>query len=202
MITEIEDYFTKGCGRCERFNTADCSTRQWAVGLRELRAICLEAGLTEEVKWAHPCYVHSGRNIAIMGAFRDDFRLSFFEAALLKDPEGVLEPAGPNTPHPNVMRFTANEQVGEMAAIIRAYLQEGMGYAEAGIKPPKVERELDFPDELVEALDGDPELAEGFYSLTPGRQRSYIINLNSAKKSETRVARIVKFRDHILAGKG
>ena len=36
-------------------------------------------------------------------------------------------------------------------------------------------------------MDADPELAEAFYSLTPGRQKSYVINLNSAKKSETRI---------------
>lgn len=45
-------------------------------------------------------------------------------------------------------------------------------------------------------------LGQAFYALTPGRQRSYVINLNSAKKLETRIARIIKFRDKILAGKG
>ena len=83
MITRIEDYFARGCGRCARFDTADCDTRHWADGLAELRTLCLGAGLVETVKWGHPCYMHSGRNIAIIGAFRGDFRLSFFEAALL-----------------------------------------------------------------------------------------------------------------------
>ena len=32
MITEIEDFFTLGCGRCERFATTDCSTRIWSAG--------------------------------------------------------------------------------------------------------------------------------------------------------------------------
>lgn len=68
MITSIEDYFSKGCGRCERFATPDCSTRQWTGGLRSLRRICLEAGLVETVKWAHPCYMHGDRNIVILGA--------------------------------------------------------------------------------------------------------------------------------------
>ena len=45
MITVIDDYFAKGCGRCERFATPDCSTRQWQAGLLELRQICLDAGL-------------------------------------------------------------------------------------------------------------------------------------------------------------
>ena len=89
-----------------------------------------------------------------------------------------------------------------MEPIIISYLKEAMGYAEAGIKPPKEQYELELPDELIEALDSDPELAEAFHSLTPGRQKSYVINLNSAKKPETRISRIVKFRDKIIAGKG
>lgn len=202
MISDIEDYFAKGCGRCERFATADCSTRQWAGGLRDLRRICRDAGLTETVKWGHPCYMHAGRNIAIIGALRGDFRLSFFDAALMKDPDGVLERQGPNTRHPDMIRFTANAQVGAMERAIQAYLKEAMGYAEAGIRPPKEPSDIAMPDELVDAMDADPELAEAFHALTPGRQKSYVINLNGAKKAETRIARIAKFRDRIIAGKG
>lgn len=202
MITDIEDYFSKGCGRCARFDTDDCSTRKWADGLRDLRRICLRAGLAETVKWGHPCYMHADRNIALIGAFRGDFRLSFFNAALMKDPDNLLEKQGPNARHPGIMRFTGNAQVAGLEPVILAYLTEAMGYAEAGLKPPKEEQELELPDELVSALDADPELAEAFHGLTPGRQKSYTINLNSAKKPETRAARIVKFRERIIAGKG
>ena len=202
MITEIEDYFAKGCGRCERFDTPDCSTRSWEAGLRNLRSICLDVGLTEAVKWAHPCYVHAGRNIAILGAFRADFRISFFDAALLKDPHGVLEKQGPNTQHPDMIRFTDGAAVIAHEGVIRAYLEELMGCAEAGVRPPKTAVELELPVELLEALGADPELAEAFYALTPGRQRSYVINLSSAKKSTTRVSRIGKFRAKIIEGKG
>lgn len=202
MITDIEDFFVKGCGRCDRFDTPDCSTRRWIGGLTELRRICRDVGLTETLKWAHPCYTHAGRNIAIFGAFRGDYRLSFFKAALLKDPEGVLEKQGPNARNPDMIRFTENDQVVRMEPLIRVYLKEAMGYAEAGIIPPKVEEVLELPDELIEALDSDPELAEAFHGLTPGRQKSYVINLNSAKTSATRVSRIAKFRDKIIAGKG
>ncbi len=146
--------------------------------------------------------MHSGRNIAILGAFRNDFRLSFFNAALMKDAYSVLEKQGQNTQHPDMIRFTKNSQVMKMEPAIVSYLLEAMGYAEAGIKPPKEQGELDLPDELLEALESDPELAEAFHTLTPGRKKSYVINLNSAKKSETRISRIVKFRDKILAGKG
>lgn len=202
MITDIEEYFTTGCGRCARFATPECSTRRWRRGLADLRRTCRKAGLVETLKWAHPCYTHAGRNIAIIGALRDDFRLGFMNAALMKDPSGVLEKQGPNTRHPDVIRFNDEAQVAKLEPVILAYLKEAMGYAEAGSKPSKMTHELEVPDELAEAMDSDPELAEAFHKLTPGRQRSYVINLGSAKTAATRVSRITKFRSHILAGKG
>lgn len=202
MITDIEDYFTLGCGRCDRFRTADCSTRRWEGGLAALRDICLDLGLVETVKWGHPCYMHGDRNVAILGAFRSDFRLNFFDAALLQDSEGILEKRGANTQHPDMIRFSENSEVREREGTIRQYLTEMMGYAEAGTRPPRVVVELEWPDELVEALAADSELASAFHALTPGRQRSYLINLNSARKSATRVTRIGKFRDRIIQGKG
>ena len=202
MITDPDDFFTKGCGRCVRFATPDCTTRSWIDGLNSLRRICLEMGLRETVKWAHPCYMHAGRNVAIFGAFRTDFRLSFMNPGLLQDTHGVLEPQGPNSQTPSMIRFTAVGQVSKKERVIRAYLRQLMDHAEAGTKPQKLEREIDMPDELTEALDADPELAEAFQALTPGRQKSYMFNLNQAKQSATRVARIEKFRDRIIAGKG
>jgi uncharacterized protein YdeI (YjbR/CyaY-like superfamily) len=202
VISDIEVYFESGCGRCDRFATPDCSTRFWLDGLLDLRRICIDAGMSEHVKWGHPCYMHAGRNIVIMGAFRDDFRLTFFNAALMRDPHGVLVGQGPNSAHPDCFKFDDNGQVAASEPVIREYLAEAMEYADQGIRPAKVEQELELPDELVEALESDPELALAFSLLTPGRQRSYVFALNSAKTSATKVARIVKYRDKILAGKG
>ena len=218
MITDIEDFFSSGCGRCARVATADCSTRLWAGGLQDRRLICLSTGLSEPVKWGHPCYMHAGRNIAIIGAFRGDFRLSFFNAALMQDPEGVLERQGPNTRHPDAIRFADNAQPAAMKPVILSYLRQAMDYADAGVLPPKGGQvvghfycglfaakgasEVELPDELPEAVQSDPELAGAFHALTPGRQKSYAISLRAARKPETRVARIARFRDRIIAGKG
>ena len=202
MITDPETYFAKGCGRCDRFATPDCSTRTWLSGLVTLRRICRDAGLTETAKWGHPTYMHRGRKIAILGAFRGDFRLTFFNAALLADPEGVLERQGPNTRHPDCLRFTDSAAPHAMAPTIRAYLAEAMGYAEQGILPAKAPNQIDLPPELVETLDADPALAEAFAALTPGRQKSWALFLKDAKTQATRLARIEKGRANILAGKG
>ena len=202
MISDVADYFAKGCGRCKRFDTRNCSAKVWNRGLAKLRNICLSANLAEAVKWGHPCYMHLGRNIAIIGAFRDNFRLSFFDAALMQDPEGVLEKQGRNTQHPDMIRFTSNDGPNEMEDVILDYLNEAKAYAEAGERPPKDDSAIELPDELAEALDADPEMSKAFHSLTRGRQRSYVININGAKKSETRASRIEKFRGKIIDGKG
>lgn len=202
MITDPEDFFAQGCGRCDRFATPDCSTRLWLKGLLTLRRIALEAGLTETAKWGHPCYMNAGRNICIMGAFRGDFRLTFMNAALMQDPEGLLERQGPNTRHADCLRFTDNDAPARLEPTIRAYMSEAMGYADRGLLPPKETTEVDLPAELVEALDSDPDLAEAFAALTPGRRKSWALHLNDARTTATRLSRIEKGRAKIMAGKG
>jgi uncharacterized protein YdeI (YjbR/CyaY-like superfamily) len=56
-------------------------------------------------------------------------------------------------------------------------LAQLMAHAEAGMPPRKTKAEFTLPDELVAALDEDPELAEAFAALTPVRQRSYVLHL-------------------------
>lgn len=202
MIAHPDDFFARGCGRCDRFDTEACATRIWAEGLARLRSICRSAGLEEAVRWGQPCYRHAGRNIAIIGAYRDRFVLGFFNAALLTDPDGVLEKPGPNTQHANTIRFTDADGVSALAPTILAYLAEASAHAAAGRTPPRSRAAPDLPEELTEALDADPDLAEAFHALTPGRQRSYVIALGNAKTAETRRRRIAKFAEKIMAGKG
>ena len=53
-----------------------------------------------------------------------------------------------------------------------------------------------------EGCKAHPELAEAFAALTRGRQKSYVIAIGGAKKPETRMARIAKYRPKMLDGKG
>ena len=202
MITDPDIFFRDGCGRCARFGTEDCSARLWREALAGLRDLCLQAGLEETAKWGHPCYMHAGRNIAILGVFRGDVRLSFFNAALLQDSTSILTRQGPNTRHPDAVRLTGAGQLGGLAPAILELLEQAMAHARAGTLPPKDDTAPDLPDELTEALDADPALAEAFHALTPGRQKSHVFAIASAKTSTTRAARVVKLAPLIHAGKG
>lgn len=203
MITEVTTYFASGCGRCARFRTPDCSARLWAPALAALRALCRTAGLAETMKWGHPCYTHAGRNVAILGATRDGARLSFFEAGLLADPDGVLELQGPNTRHPDMVQVTDPARVAALAPAIRALLAQAMDHAAAGRREaPRDADDIDLPDALSAALDDDPVMAEAFHRLTPGRRRSHALHVGGAKTLAGQAARVARARALILAGKG
>ena len=202
MITEPDAFFASGCGRCARFATPDCSARLHGAGLAVVRALFLGAGFEEAVRWGQPCYRHAGRNVAILSATRDGIRIGLFEAGLLDDPQGLLEPSGPNAQGRDTIRTADAAEARTLAAALTALLEQARGHAEAGRRAPKASGDMVLPTEMTDALDADPALAEAFHALTPGRQRSYAILLASAKTAATRAARIARVRDRILAGKG
>ncbi|MEJ6398361.1 YdeI/OmpD-associated family protein [Yoonia sp. 208BN28-4] len=202
MTTDPQVFFDKGCGRCARFDTPDCASRIWAEGVAALRDICLGAGLHETAKWGFPVYMQGKRNIAMIGASQAHFSLSFFHAGLLDDPAGVLQKSGPHTQTADHLRFASLADLAAMASRIDDFLAQAKANAAANRKPAKTQAQFDLPQELVDALDADDELAAAFAALTRGRQRSYAIVIGQAKKAETRITRIAKYRDKIIAGKG
>ncbi len=85
---------------------------------------------------------------------------------------------------------------------MKAYVREAIEIEKSGLKVDLPKEDLDYPAELVEALDGDVGLREYFEALTPGRQRGWVLHFSQAKQSATRAARIEKARPRILDGKG
>jgi uncharacterized protein YdeI (YjbR/CyaY-like superfamily) len=66
----------------------------------------------------------------------------------------------------------------------------------------KAVADFDVPVEFQQRLDDDPELAEAFHALTPGRQKGYLLHFGGAKQSATRTARVDKHAPRILQGLG
>lgn len=176
--------------------------KAWRAELEALRAILLETPLVETFKWRQPCYTSGGTNIAILGAYKKDCVISFFRGALLEDTEGILEPPGPNSRFARVARFTSVAEIGKRKSVLKKYVLEAIGHAEAGRSVEMPKDEPDWPSELTEALDEDAELKTAFAALTPGRQRGWVIHFSGAKQSATRSSRIAKATPRILDGKG
>lgn len=175
---------------------------QWPEEMRALRKILLSCGVGEEYKWRQPCYTHNGGNLGMVYGFKDNCTLSFFKGVLLKDPEGILEPPGENSRSARVIRFHGLEEIEHKRDVLVAYIREAMANEEAGLKVEFPKDDLDYPEELVTALEADEALNAAFHALTPGRQRGWVLNFSQPKQSKTRISRIEKARARILQGKG
>lgn len=198
----IEQYLSSGCGRCHRWNTPACSVAIHQEILIELIDILRTTELKEEIKWNNPCYTFQGKNILIIGAFRDYCTLSFFKGALLHDPKGLLVKPGANTKAGRVIHFTDPQQVRLNKEYILHLVSQAIQLEKDGIK---VTFEQDTPpqvDEFTQKLQSSPELKEAFFQLTPGRQKAYLLYFSEPKTSEARQRRIEKCIPLILEGKG
>jgi uncharacterized protein YdeI (YjbR/CyaY-like superfamily) len=176
--------------------------KAWRPEMEALRALVLGCGLTEELKWGQPCYTLGGKNIAIIGPFKEYCALMFFKGALLKDPKGVLRQPGA-VQAARQIRFTGIKEVAGMKATVAAYVKEAVAVEKAGLKVPlKKTSDFKVPNEFQERLDHLPALKDAFEALTPGRQRAYLHYFSDAKQSATREARIEKWMPQILQGLG
>ncbi len=71
--------------------------------------------MAETLKWSHPCYSWDGKNIVVLGAFRNNFVISFFKGALLTDPAQVLELPGENSQTGRVIRLKSVDEVQQLS---------------------------------------------------------------------------------------
>jgi uncharacterized protein YdeI (YjbR/CyaY-like superfamily) len=175
----------------------------WREEMEKLREIILPFPLTEELKWAKPCYAFEGKNVLIIIPFKESCALMFCQGALLKDCQGVLGKPGENTQAGRWIKFTSVREIARMAPVLKACIREAIEAEKAGLKVKfRKNTRLKLPEELKKKFAGSPALKTAFAALTPGRQRGYVLYFSGAKQSTTREARIEKCAPQILQGRG
>lgn len=181
------------------FNKAE----KWQTEIQLLRKIVLDCGLTEELKWGVPCYTSGKTNIVLIHVFKDYCALLFFKGALLKDANGILIRQTEHVQAARQVRFTDAGQIAKMATLLKAYIHEAIEVEKAGLKVElKKTTEFEIPEEFQNKLEESPALKRAFESLTPGRQRGYLLYFSAPKQSKTRASRVEKYMPAILHGKG
>ncbi len=176
---------------------------KWQEEYSALRNIVLDCGFTEELKWGCPCYTIQKNNIVLIHGFKEYCALLFMQGALLKDMKGLLVQQTKNVHAARQLRFSNIQDILKNKATIKAYLKEAIKVDKAGLKVElKKTSEFDVPIEFKIVVKEMPELKKAFKALTPGRQRGYLLYFSSARQSKTREARIEKYVEHILNGKG
>lgn len=176
---------------------------KWQKEYEQLRRIILDCDLMEELKWGVPCYTFQNSNIVLIHGFKTYCALLFHKGVLLNDTEDLLIQQTENVQSARQMRFTQVEEILALESTIKTYIFEAIEVEKAGLKVEfKKTKSFNMPEEFQKALDENPELKTAFEALTPGRQRGYLLYFAQAKQAKTRVARIEKYRLHILSGKG
>lgn len=202
MNTSVENYFLEGCGRCPLGGTTDCKVHSWTAELKLLRRIVLESGLVEESKWGAPCYTFQGKNVLMVSALKSYCCISFFKGSLLSDQKNILVKPGANSQAARLFKFKNTDEIINIENEIRAYIYEAIEVEKAGLNVVFEKNPEPIPEELVSKFEEDPILKNAFESLTPGRQRGYILHFSAPKQSKTRVSRIEKCTPMILSGIG
>jgi uncharacterized protein YdeI (YjbR/CyaY-like superfamily) len=186
---KVDWYFTKA--------------EKWQKEIKKLRTIILDCQLTEELKWGVPCYTFQKSNVVLIHVFKEYCAILFIKGALLKDAKGVLIQQTENVQAARQIRFTNVREIVKMESILKAYIHEAIEVEKAGLKVNyKKAAEFVMPEELISKLEEVPGLQDAFDSLTPGRQRAYILYFSAPKQSKTRESRIEKCMPQILNGKG
>ncbi len=176
--------------------------KKWEKETEKLRQIALDCDLTEECKWGKPCFTFRKRNVAIVIPLKESCALSFFKGALLKDPRQILQRIG-KMQAGRWIKFTTLREIAALRSTLKNYLQEAIEVEESGKKVAlKKASEYPIPEELQGRLDGNVVLRSAFAALTPGRRKSYLFHISSAKQAITRAARAEKCEPMILSGRG
>ena len=177
--------------------------KKWRDEFEKLRMICLDCGLTEELKWGKPCYRYQTSNIVLIHGFKEYCALLFMKGALLRDPKGILIQQTENVQAARQIRFTNLREIVEMEPILKRYIKQAIEIEKVGLEVDyKKTSEFAVPEEFRNRLDELPALKKAFDALTPGRQRGYLLYFSAAKQSKTRDARVAKWVQQILDGKG
>lgn len=186
---KVEWYFAKG--------------KKWQEEFVALRTIALSCELDEELKWGHPCYTLNGNNIVLMHGFKEYCAFLFFKGALLKDPKKILVQQTANVQAARQIRFSSLADIIKLRTVLKAYIKDAIAVEKKGLKVElKKTKEFEMPEEFSSKLKTNATLKKAFYSLTPGRQRGYLLFFSGAKQAATRETRIKKCIPQILKGKG
>tara|TARA_R110002124_G_scaffold197442_2_gene364539 strand:- start:494 stop:1075 length:582 start_codon:yes stop_codon:yes gene_type:complete len=176
---------------------------KWQKEYQKLRTIILDCGLTEELKWGCPCYTFQSDNIVLIHGFKDYCALLFHKGVLLNDSNKILIQQTENVQSARQIRFTYIDEINQLEKTIRAYIFEAIEVEKAGLEVNmKKTADYEIVEELELAFKNDPDFKTAFNSLTPGRQRGYLLYFSQAKQSKTREERIKKLMPKIFEGKG
>ncbi len=177
--------------------------------LAHLRAVVHEAcpQVEETIKWSAPSFVHAGRILCGMAAFKHHVSFGFWKHALV-----MGDGASGDTPSDAVPRDGMGS-FGKMTSLddvppkrqLLAWIRKAMALNEQGVaarKRSSVPRPApETPPDLAAALARNRRAQATFDAFPPGKRREYVDWITEAKRAETRQKRLAQAVEWLAEGK-
>lgn len=175
-------------------------TDLWTEELEKLKNILNKTSLDTATKWGAEVYIHKGKNIVSIGAFKNYVALWFFNGVFIEDVFNVFS-SDTTAKAMRQWKFSSLEEIEEKK--ILEYVQQAIKNSEEGkeLKPEK-HQPVPVPELLAKTLEKDKNLKTAFEKLTSGKQKEYSLHINEAKQEATKFKRLEKITPMILQGIG
>ena len=177
--------------------------------LERLRALVHEAcpQVEETIKWNAPSFVHAGRILCGMAAFKHHVSFGFWKHALV-----MGDGAPGDTPRDPVPRdgmgcfgrMTSLDDVPPKRLLL-AWIRKAMALNEqgpvAGESRAKPRPAPEMPADFAAALARNHEARATFEAFPPSQRREYVDWITDAKREETRQKRLAQAVEWLAEGK-
>lgn len=170
--------------------------------LEHLRAVVHEAcpGVEETLKWSAPHFMHGGKILAGMAAFKQHVA---FAVPMRDASEGDAGKRDVAMGHHG--RITALPNLPDRRTLV-AQLRRAAKAIDGGATLPRSKRAapkpaLPAPEDFTRALAKDAAAKRHFAAFPPGKRREYVEWIVEAKQSATRERRVAQAVEWIAEGK-
>lgn len=167
--------------------------------LRHLRAVVHEAcpDCEETLKWSMPSFIHKGKILAGMAAFKAHATFHFWYDSMLADDEKDRSAMG---------QFGRLTSIDDLPArqLLLELTRKSMALIESGATPPRTltkKEAFTVPQDMRAAIDAVPAAKATFDGFPPSSQREYVEWITEAKRDETRAKRLAQAIGWIAEGK-
>ena len=143
----------------------------WQEEYALLRQIAISTGLTEDLKWMHPCYTLDNKNVFLLHAFKEYIAVFFHKGAIMKDPQGILIQQTENVQAGRQLRFKSLDEIVKAKKVIKAYMTEAIAIEEARLQVPmKKPVPVELPKDVAAVMKKIPRVEKYAEKILSGKR--------------------------------
>ena len=174
------------------------------IHLRKLvHRVCPD--VEETIRWGFPHFDYKKSMMCSMAAFKNHAVMSFWKAALFKNPKKLIDTAKSEVAMGHLGKITSLKDL-PADKVIEGYIKEAMKLNEAGVKlSPEIKSSLKKPVKtpgyFLTAIKKNKKAFNTYAGFSNSCKREYVEWITTAKTTQTREKRMVRVIEWISEGK-